>query len=847
VIGTIPSGIGSLTGLVQVLLYNNSLTGTIPSEVSSLMGLELLRTENNELSGEMPMALCQRRGQEDNQLKVLTGDCLVPRPQITCHCCTCCQAPCDDNLKVSVQSILTANKLLPETQLMYHRSAYQWLENDAFLQTYPDWKVLQRFSLACFYYSTYQVESSGDNIATWNIQDGWITEMEECNWFGIQCEDGKVVSMRIPFNNLTGSVPPEIAILSSSLSHLDISGNPFSNIHSDFSWMSNLAKLTHLDLHSSKLQANGVPSQLAALVELEYLDISDSMFSGNLNDEAFAPLVKLQHLGMGGNNFNSQLPSTIISLPNLKRFYIEDASLKGDISFISAMSNLVELRMNGNPGLEGRLPAEIDQLTMLTSLSLSSCHLSGSLPSQIGVLTSMQHIWLQDNYLTGTFPEEFSKLTKLETLEVQNNGMSGSMPEGICSLRDSTKGDLASLTTDCLLPATEVQCDCCTCCREVCDRESPFTILSVLSSIGASTTGNGGYKDRASQWLLATDDGLAQTYFHEKIKHRYALACIFFATFGVANEYTSKEDKDTKEAGWKTSSGWITNEDECNWHGISCNEDGLVIGIDLSNNHLTGSFPTEISLLQHTLESLDIGGNLVACSGEDLYWVSDMKALKHFDVHLNNFYFDGIPPVFANHPSLEYVDISYTLFYGALEADDFEGAENLSHLDMSGNWYSSVFPSEVATLPSLERLYVSNADLMGDISFFENMGSSVIEVWLDSNPSLGGSIPTTIGEMESLVSLSLTECDFTGSIPSEIGNLSNMKQMWLYKNRISGEIPAEIGNMKQLETLEIDYNYITGDMPLEICILMVDSVGKLGKLIADCNINCACCTSCASP
>merc|ERR1712087_918746 len=123
----------------------------------------------------------------------------------------------------------------------------------------------------------------------------------------------------------------------------------------------------------------------------------------------------------------------------------------------------------------------------------------------------------------------------------------------------------------------------------------------------------------------------------------------------------------------------------------------------------------EVILLARTLKYLDISGNYVACTGEELKWIAEMKELHHLDVHLNNFDYEGIPPVFANNSSLEYLDVSYTLFYGALKSNDFEGMNKLTHLDLSGNWYSSSIPVELASLPYLQNLGVEDSNILGNL------------------------------------------------------------------------------------------------------------------------------------
>jgi hypothetical protein len=69
---------------------------------------------------------------------------------------------------------------------------------------------------------------------------------------------------------------------------------------------------------------------------------------------------------------------------------------------------------------------------------------------------------------------------------------------------------------------------------------------------------------QAFSWLVEVDTGLADPCTYPTILDRYALATLFFATGGSS---------------WTTSTGWLTDEYECSWSGITC--DGTVTSIAL--------------------------------------------------------------------------------------------------------------------------------------------------------------------------------------------------------------------------------------------------------------------------
>jgi histone H3/H4 len=88
--------------------------------------------------------------------------------------------------------------------------AFKWLANDTLLGTYTNETIIQRYALATLYYST-----NGDS---WVNNASWLDDGDECDSFQVECTDGVVASLNLSSNNLFGMIPPEIGLLSDSLS-----------------------------------------------------------------------------------------------------------------------------------------------------------------------------------------------------------------------------------------------------------------------------------------------------------------------------------------------------------------------------------------------------------------------------------------------------------------------------------------------------------------------------------------------------------------------------------------------------------------------------------------------------
>jgi len=102
-------------------------------------------------------------------------------------------------------------------------NALNWLAGNANLDAYSDDKKIQRYILATLYFST-----RGDD---WINNTGWLSDSDECDdWYNEAdesfCSNGAVVELDFyrdihanpnPSNNLDGSLPVELALLSNSL------------------------------------------------------------------------------------------------------------------------------------------------------------------------------------------------------------------------------------------------------------------------------------------------------------------------------------------------------------------------------------------------------------------------------------------------------------------------------------------------------------------------------------------------------------------------------------------------------------------------------------------------------
>jgi hypothetical protein len=375
---------------------------------------------------------------------------------------------------------------------------------------------------------------------------------------------------------------------------------------------------------------------------------------------------------------------------------------------------------------------------------------------------------------------------------------------------------------------------------------------------GVARQGGGEFKDknsyqsRARRWVLTqefpVEDGSSLTTEQQAIQ-LYALACIYYNTYSVKSTWTEfRFGVDVAIPGWFTSRGWLGSaRDVCSWYGITCDDLGRVFKIELDTNGLTGYFPPEVALLQETLNTIDLYNNILHNLGDDgNSFLGELTNLEYLFLGSTSFEYDGVPTELGKLSLLKELDFSYTLYLGPLRGEVFANLPNLKYLVMDGNGYNSSLPTELVALPELEYLYAGFSFIEGSLDFVSSM-PKIFELWMDDNPGIGGTIPTTIGDAPNLVSLSATNCNIEGTIPTEIGKLTDMIQMWLFDNKLTGTIPTEIGNLVKMKILNLQKNGLNGEMPSNVCGRRYP-FGRLEELEADCDegVTCSedCCTCC---
>ena len=244
----------------------------------------------------------------------------------------------------------------------------------------------------------------------------WLSDAPLGEWEQVETNsDGRVVQLALAFNNMQGTIAPELGALSElrelALGYSDLTGPIPPEL-------GNLSKLHSMTLTQLPLTGE-IPPELGNLGSLELLGIRGARFDGSSIPPELGNLSRLGFLELEGNRLTGEIPPELGNL-----------------------TGLYQLRLNNN-SLTGAIPTEFENLVNLERLHLENNQLTGRIPPGIGLHREMIEIWLSDNQLTGPIPETFGNLRWLRGLILSRNNLTGQLPPALGSLASLEYLDLA--------------------------------------------------------------------------------------------------------------------------------------------------------------------------------------------------------------------------------------------------------------------------------------------------------------------------------------------------------------------------------------------------------------------
>lgn len=573
-----------------------------------------------------------------------------------------------------------------------------------------------------------------------------------------------------------------------------------------------------------------IPPEISQLRHLQILRLNGNDLFGPIPAE-LGQLRKVWLLSLSGNRLSGTIPPELGELKSLSGLYLSLNRLTGPIpAELAQIERLRNLSLGSNR-LSGPIPPELARLQNLDTMTLSRNSLSGPIPSELGNIRTIRILFLDGNRLTGPIPPELGQLNNLEELRLQDNLLTGSLPSELGSLAKLRRMNLSN--------------------NRALSGPVPQSFLNLaISALDLRGTQLCVPLDDAFEnWLSGIPDGQAVRCGDPTVA---ALTSLYNATDGT---------------NWSNSENWLSQQPPGDWYGVSTDNTGQVVGLDLADNNLNGSLPPILAILSD-LRSLNLSGNVSLtgplpraflklnlkvlhlagtdlCAPSDTEFQSWARGISDAEVSICGSsnpdrealvaFYHGTNGPNWNENTNWLSDEPLHKWHGvwtdsegrvtgiSLTNNNLTGLlppeigqlQHLGGLSLYGNRMSGSIPPELGNLSKLRSLNLTGCFLHGSIPAELGQLTGLVSLSLSGN-NLTGSIPPELGQLTNLIDLTLSANELTGAIPSELGNLKNLDSMFLSGNALTGSIPPELGRLENLRSLVLFTNRISGPIPPEI-------------------------------
>ncbi|KAM5587260.1 hypothetical protein ABKV19_005945 [Rosa sericea] len=227
--------------------------------------------------------------------------------------------------------------------------------------------------------------------------------------------------------------------------------------------------------------------------------------------------------------------------------------------------------------------------------------------------------------------------------------------------------------------------------------------------------------------------------------------------------------------------------------------------LSIAHNAFSGPIPKELGNLKD-LNMLSFGINNF--SGTLPPELGNLVKLQQ--LYINSCGLGGeIPSTFANLRNMQVLWASDSPFSGRIP--DFIGNwTKINSLRFQGNSFRGPIPTSFSQLTALNSLRIGDiCNVSSSLDFIKNL-KNLTDLAL-RNALITGSIPSDIGEYQSLQILDLSFNNLTGQLPGVLFNMSSLTYLFLGNNSLQGALPSQKSDI--LHTIDLSYNYLSGSLP----------------------------------
>ncbi|CAB9518286.1 Leucine Rich Repeat [Seminavis robusta] len=338
-----------------------------------------------------------------------------------------------------IEGLLPTTTILAiEQPLSPQNKAFIWLQEYPSLFNISDWRRLQLFALATFYYSFHGEE--------WPhiLQDDWLVYHKlECDWYSdifasltfimYATGDRQLIMRRRDTNESSCNERGAFTRLSLSIPSFSMVGSKHAPMPPEVALLTDLEEISMGSMGINGPLESGIIPALRQLTNLKTLSFNSCNFTGPLSTTFLQnlPIRTLEELAItASDDLYGTIPSELASLTSLRKLKIASLPrLSGTIpTELGSLSELKQLSLGNNDELNGTLPTHLYELTHLEDLHVSRTRLSGTISSLVAQLTSLTSLSASDTQLSGSIPTELGHLSKLRSLDLWYSGLTGNLP-----------------------------------------------------------------------------------------------------------------------------------------------------------------------------------------------------------------------------------------------------------------------------------------------------------------------------------------------------------------------------------------------------------------------------------
>ncbi len=800
--GPIPSSIYTLPNIQYISFFDSDLTGSISDSISMATNLISFQVDQNNLSGSVPTSITTLSSLEvfsaiHNELDELPDMSTMPSiTNVTVNSNRLTFEDLEENIGIQYfnyspqDSIGVAIDTIADlgTTLTFDgtiggtANQYQWFKDGVSLPgqnssalniasfTNEDvgaYHVEVTNSIATdltIYGRPINISSSNppptplelDSLAlvalynatdgpNWTNSDNWLTGPLD-TWHGVWTNGSRVYRLEVWGNNLSGTLPPEMANLT-FMSNMSLSENNLTGpIPPEIEAMESIYQLY---LGGNNF-TGPIPNFIYNLTNLSALMLYRNDLSGQISD-SIGQLTNLGYVDFSGNDFTGAIPDTMASLQNLIILQANDTRLE-DLPDFSGIPDMDFLYV-------ARSKFTFEDLEPNVGFTYTSFSPQDSVGESIDTVLTTGDNFTIDRTVGGS----------ANVYQWYKDGGPVSGQTGpVLSLTNVTAADAGlyhlevtnTIVTDLTIYSNEINVGV-----DV-PNLSPFESDS-LALVAIYNATDGPNWNNNDNWLTGPLD----------------------SWYGITLSF----DDRVQYIGLNGNNLTGTLPPEIG----DLNE---VVGLNMATNNLTGTIPAEMGLM-YELTTLYLNDN--SFSGNLPVELGDIP-LGYINLNTNNL--SGTLPEFLYTSDLNSLLLAYNSFEGELTAN-IANAINLTYLDLGFNNLVGNVPDEILTLNQLQTLYIGGNSFVDipDVSTMPNLNNGLYVffnrfTFEDLEPFVGMFNLLYFGQAKvgEPVDTLLTEGSSI-SIDREIGGSANLYQ-W-YRNGVA--VPGQTSSTLNITSATI--------------------------------------------